>query len=181
LGVGRWDGISYRRMLTGFIVSFAMALVTLLNIRQGVLFAEYPVRTFFLVFNPWHVPMLVIAMAGMFACYRGLIRRDARRAGTSRHLKTVTIVILTLLVVDLFAYRGVPAARSIASGRLTADWLGAFGVTGWWMPVAQATSYLLNVWHATMLGILLSGLALTVLPDTSSRRSGVQGSPGRSR
>ena len=96
-----------------------MALVTLLDIRRGVLFAEYPARTFFLVFNPWHVPMLVIAMAGMFACYRGLIRRDARRAGTSRHLKTVTIVILTLLVVDLFAYRGVPAARSIASGRLT--------------------------------------------------------------
>ena len=40
-------------MLTGFIVSFALALVTLLDIRRGVLFAEYPVRTFFLVFNPW--------------------------------------------------------------------------------------------------------------------------------
>jgi uncharacterized protein len=143
------------------------------------LFAEYPVRTFLLVFNPWHVPMLAMAIAGMFVCYRGLIRRDAHRAGPSRHLKTVTIVILTLLVADLFAYRGVPAARSIASGRLTADWLGAFGVTGWWMPVAQATSYLLNVWHATMLGILLSGLALTVLPayfESYVRRPGFTGS-----
>jgi uncharacterized protein len=166
-------------MLPGFIVSFALALVTLLDIRRGVLFAEYPVRTFFLVFNPWHVPMLGMAIAGMFACYRGLIRRDARHPGTSRHLKTVTVVILTFLVADLFAYRGVPAARSIASGRLTADWLGAFGVTGWWMPVAQATSYLLNVWHATMLGILLSGLALTVLPayfESYVRRPGFTGS-----
>ena len=166
-------------MLTGFIVSFVLALVTLLDIRRGVLFAGYPVRTFFLVFNPWHVPMLGIAVAGMFACYRGLIRRDAHRARTSRHLKTTAIIILALLVVDLFAYRGVPAARSIASGRLTADWLGAFGVTGWWMPVAQATSYLLNVWHATMLGILLSGLALTVLPayfEPYVRRPGFTGS-----
>jgi uncharacterized membrane protein YraQ (UPF0718 family) len=151
-------------MMIGFIVSFALALLTLLDIRRGVLLAEYPVRTFFLVFNPWHVPMLVMAMAGMFACYRGLSRRDAQLSGTPRHLKALTFSILALLVVDLFAYRGVPAARSMASGRLTADWLGAFGVTGWWKPVAQATSYLLNVWHATMLGILLSGLALTVLP-----------------
>ena len=83
-------------MLTGFIVSFAMALVTLLDIRRGVLFAEYPVRTFFLVFNPWHVPMLAMAIAGMFVCYRGMIRCDAHRAGPARHLKTVTIVILTL-------------------------------------------------------------------------------------
>jgi len=42
--------------------------------------------------------------------------------------------------------------------------LNAFGVTAWWRPFAQATSYLLNVWHATMLGILISGLALTILP-----------------
>src|SRR5262249_51224815 len=58
----------------------------------------------------------------------------------------------------------VPAARSIASGRINVEWLNAFGVTAWWRPIAQATSYLLNVWHATMIGILISGLALTVLP-----------------
>ena len=152
-------------MLTGFIVSLALGLLAVLDIRRGVLFAEYPVRTFFLVFNPWHVPMLAVAVAGMIVCYRGLRRHDALRAGASRSLKALTLVILALLIVDLFAYRGVPAARSMASGRLTADWLGAFGVTGWWKPLAQATSYLLNVWHATMLGILLSGLALTVLPS----------------
>ena len=151
-------------MLAGFIVSFALTLLTLLDIRRGVLFAEYPVRTFFLLFNPLHVPMLAVGMAGMFACYRGLRRLDARRSATPRHLQAVTLVILALLVIDLFAYRGVPAARSLASGRLAVDWLGAFGVTGWGLPFAQATSFLLNVWHATMIGILLSALALTVLP-----------------
>ena len=90
----------------------------------------------------------------------------ARRASFQHRAlsQAADVIILALLLADLFAYRGVPAARSMASGRLTADWLGAFGVTGWWKPLAQATSYLLNVWHATMLGILLSGLALTVLP-----------------
>jgi uncharacterized membrane protein YraQ (UPF0718 family) len=151
-------------MIPGFIVSFALALLTLLDMRRGVLSAEYPVRTFFLVLTPWHIPMLAAALGGMFVCYRGLRGLDAQRPGAPRHLKGLIVVILALLVIDLFAYRGVPAARSMESGRLTADWLGAFGVTGWWRPFAQATSFLLNVWHATMLGILLSGLALTVLP-----------------
>jgi uncharacterized membrane protein YraQ (UPF0718 family) len=150
-------------MIPGFIASFALALLTLLDIRRGVLFAEYPVRTFFLVFTPWHIPMLAVAAAGMFVCYRRLRRLDAEQSATPRYLKGLTLVILALLIVDLFAYRGVPTARSMASGRLTADWLGAFGVIGWWRPFAQATSFLLNVWHATMLGILLSGLALTAL------------------
>jgi uncharacterized membrane protein YraQ (UPF0718 family) len=52
-------------------------------------------------------------------------------------------------------------------------------VTGWGRPFAQATSFLLNVWHATMLGVLLSGLAMTVLPiylTSYVTRSGFTGS-----
>jgi hypothetical protein len=93
-----------------------------------------------------------------------LRRLDARFSGGSGYLNALTLTILALLVIDLFAYRGVAADRSIASGRLAVDWLGAFGATGWQRPFAQATSFLLNVWHETMLGILVSGLALTVLP-----------------
>lgn len=154
----------YRGMMVGFVVFFALTLLTLLDVRRGFLFADYAVRTFFYVFNPAHVPMLAIGIAGMFACYRGSNILEAQLSGTSRYLKALTLSILVLLVSDLFAYRGVPAARSMASGRIALDWLGAFGVTEWWKPLAQATSYLLNVWHATMLGILMSGLALTVLP-----------------
>lgn len=61
-------------MLAGFIVSFALALATLLDIRRGVLFAEYPVRTFFLVFSPWHVPDAGDSDGGNVRCYRGLTR-----------------------------------------------------------------------------------------------------------
>jgi hypothetical protein len=67
-------------------------------------------------------------------------------------------------VIDLFVYRGVPAARAIGSGTLRADWLQAFGVSGWLWPFALSISYLLTVWHATMVGILIAGLAVTALP-----------------
>ena len=125
-------------MIPGFIASLALALLTLLDVRRGVLFAAYPVRTFFLVFNPWHIPMFVVAAAGMLVCYRRL--RACESPLTSRWLRSLTLVILALLIADLFAYRGVAAARSIASDRLAVDWLAAFGVTAWWKPAAQATS-----------------------------------------
>ena len=81
----------------------------------------------------------------------------------ARAIKPLAFVIAVLLVADLFGYRGVPSARSIAAGRINVDWLNAFGAVGRLRPAAHATSYLLNVWHATMIGILMSGLTLTVL------------------
>ena len=154
----------YRAAMTAFLLSLALTLLTLVDFRRGFLFASYVSRSLFHVFSPWHVPMLVAGIAGMFASYRGMARHDARTSGASRYVKPLTFAILALLIVDLFTYRGVPAARSIAAGRVNVDWLKAFGVTAWWKPFAQATSYLLNVWHATMIGILISGLALTMLP-----------------
>jgi uncharacterized membrane protein YraQ (UPF0718 family) len=67
----------------------------------------------------------------------------------------------------------------MATGRVGMDWLDAFGATGWTRPFAQATSFLLNVWHATMLGILISGLTLVTLPLSLGRyhsRGGLAGS-----
>lgn len=156
--------MAYRGLLTGFVLSLALTLLTLVDFRRGFLFDDYPVRTLFYVFNPVHVVMFALGLAGMSICYRSLRHIEPHTPGTSRYLKALTFVVVAMLVVDLFSYRGVPAARSIASGRVNVDWLKAFGVTTWWKPFAQATSYLLNVWHATMLGILISGLALTILP-----------------
>ncbi len=147
-----------------FVVCLGVALLALVDFRRGFLFAAYPVRTLFYVFNPWQVPLFAAGVVGMLVSFRGLRMREAQDAPTARYLKPLTFAILALLVIDLFAYRGVPAARSMASGRINMDWLHAFGVTAWWRPFAQATSYLFNVWHATMLGILISGLALTILP-----------------
>lgn len=165
--------------MAGFILFLVLTLLTLLDCRRGILFADYPVRTLFYVLHPLHALMLASGIAGMFACYRGSRRLETELSGTSQYVKALTVIILALLVIDLFAYRGVPAARSLASGRINLDWMTAFGVIGWWKPIAQATSYLLNVWHATMLGVLISGLALTMLPvyvQPYMARSGFTGS-----
>jgi uncharacterized membrane protein YraQ (UPF0718 family) len=154
----------YRAFIGGFIAFLALTLLTLLDVRRGFLFRVYPVRTLFHVFTPAHGPMLASGLVGMIACYVGATIIEPRLPDTSRYVKRLTFVIFALLVIDLFAYRGVPAARSIAAGRVNADWLQAFGVIGWKRPIAQATSYLLNVWHATLLGILISGLTLSILP-----------------
>lgn len=155
----------YRAWLIGFVLSLGLVLLVLVDFRRGFLFGAYPIRSLFYAFNPLQVVMLAVGAAGMVVCYRGLraLERDGA-TGASRSLTAFTVIIFTLLVIDLFTYRGVPAARSIAAGRINVDWLNAFGVTAWWQPIAQATSYLLNVWHATMIGVLIAGLALTVLP-----------------
>lgn len=91
----------------------------------------------------------------------------------------MTFILFGLLVVDAFTYRGVPAARAVAAGKVGIGWLEAFGVTGWLRPIALTVSYLLTVWHATFLGALLAGLALTVLPrylQSFFARTGLGGS-----
>ena len=170
--------MTYMAVLTGFMTCLALTLLALLDVRRGFLFADYPVRTLFYVLTPWHALMLVAGAAGMFAFHRGLRTRDAHSQQPAHLVRTLTLVVLALLVIDLFVYRGVPAARSIAVGRVGLDWMAAFGVTEWWRPVAQATSYLLNVWHATMLGLLLSGLALTMLPVFVTPQIGRRGFTG---
>lgn len=149
---------TYRALLAASIFFLALTLLTLLDFRRGFLFTAYPVRSLFYVFHPIHILMLAVGIAGMAACYRRLRDLEALGLSTARYTRMLTFIILALLVIDLFVYRGVPAARSLASGRINVDWLNAFGVREWWRPIAQATSYLLNVWHATMLGALIAGL-----------------------
>jgi uncharacterized membrane protein YraQ (UPF0718 family) len=55
----------YPGMLAGFIGFFSLTLLALLDFRRGFLFAEYPVRTFFYVFTPWHAPMLGVLLSGL--------------------------------------------------------------------------------------------------------------------
>jgi uncharacterized membrane protein YraQ (UPF0718 family) len=154
----------YATCIGGLTVFLAVTLLALLDVRRGFLFDVYPVRTLFYVFTPVHGVMLTSGLVGMIACYWGAKSRESRLSDPSAYVKALAAVIFALLVIDLFAYRGVPVVRSLASGRVNADWLQAFGVVGWRRPFAQATSFLLNVWHATMLGILISGLMLSILP-----------------
>jgi len=153
----------YKLSLAGFVAFLALTLLAIVDFRRGFLFSEY-VRSPYSAYHPAQLAMLAIGVAGMFLCYRILKSYEAREMIPPNYAKTLTFVALGLLVIDLFTYRSVPAARAVASGKLGADWLQAFGVTGWLRPLALSTSYLLNVWHATVLGTLLAGLALTALP-----------------
>jgi uncharacterized membrane protein YraQ (UPF0718 family) len=170
--------LSYQVFVAGAVTFLALTLLTVLDVRRGFLFQTYPLRTFFGVFAPIHAVMLAAGAGGMLACYRGAKDREPS-APVTPSVAGLAIAIFAMLVVDLFAYRLVPATRSIAAGRVGADWLDAFGATGWMRPFAQATSFLLNVWHATMLGILISGLTLATQPLWLGRyysRPGVVGS-----
>lgn len=153
----------YKLSLAGFIAFLTLTLLAFVDFRRGFLFAEY-VRSPYSAYNPAQLAMLAIGAAGMFLCYQILKFYEARETISPNYPKILTFVMLGLLVIDLFIYRGVPAARVVASGKLGADWLQAFGVTGWLRPITLSISYLLTVWHATLLGILIAGLALTALP-----------------
>ena len=153
----------YKFSLSGFVIFFTLTLLAVLDFRRGFLFAEY-MRSPYSAYHPAQLVMLVIGIAGMLLCYWLIRSFEEHQTIPADYAKALTFVVLGLLVADLLTYRGVPAARAVASGKLSADWLQAFGVTGGWRPIALSISYLLTVWHATLLGILIAGLALTVLP-----------------
>jgi uncharacterized membrane protein YraQ (UPF0718 family) len=151
----------------------------LLDVRRSFLLDAYAVRTGFGTFAPIHAVMAVAALVGTAVCYHLLRRQEARVSDSARYSRVLGASLLALLVLDLLAYRGIPAARSLASGAVGADWLRAFGAAGWMKPLAQATSYLFAVWHATLLGILIAGLAMLVFPagvGAYSTRQGFRGS-----
>lgn len=158
----------YKFSLAGFVLFFALALLALVDFRRGFLFSEYT-RSPYSAYHPMQFVMLALGIAGMFLCYQFLKSFEERGTVSSETVRVFTFVVLGLLVLDLLTYRGVPAARAVASGKLSADWLQAFGVTGWWRPIALSVSYLLTVWHATLLGILIAGLAVTILPKYLQR------------
>lgn len=171
----------YKWSLAGFVAFVTLSLLTIVDFRRGFLFTKYTLTTPYFVFNPWHVLMLAVGVAGLWVCYRSLKRYEASPGSVipAGYVKGLTFILFGLLVVDAFTYRGVPAARAVAAGKVGIGWLEAFGVTGWLRPIALTVSYLLTVWHATFLGALLAGLALTVLPrylQSFFARTGLRGS-----
>jgi uncharacterized membrane protein YraQ (UPF0718 family) len=153
----------YKLSVAGFVLFLALTLLALVDFRRGFLFTDY-IRSPYLAYHPAQVAMLGIGVGGLLLCYQCLKSFESREKVAGGYVQALTFILLGLLVVDLLTYRSVPAARALASGKLGADWLDAFGVTGWLRPIALSVSYLLTVWHATLLGILIAGLVLTVLP-----------------
>lgn len=171
----------YRWQLAFFVGFMALGLVALVDVRRGFLFDEYSWVTPWAVFCPWHLLMAIASLGGAAALFHRLRQRERSLSGSGLDgtVKLLAFALFGILVVDLLAYRGIAAERVASAGRLGAGWLDAFGVTGWARPFALTGSYLLTVWHATLLGVLLAGLALTVLPRylrSLFERTGVGGS-----
>lgn len=158
-----------------FLASLALLLLTLVDIRRGFLFSPYVkvgAPSTLLNLNLYQLPLLLLGGLGAWLSYQYLKRLETGLKKPSPNLgpltKALAIVIGTLLVIDLFIYRGVPASRFIAAGTMKVG-TGTMGISqaislasfpGWLQPLGEGINYLLLVWHATLLGILLGSLFL---------------------
>jgi uncharacterized membrane protein YraQ (UPF0718 family) len=162
LAVERAGG-RYVLLVAGLLVGTALALLALVDFRRGFLMGAYWASTPYFAFHPVQLLLFVLGCAVGYLSWLGLRATEAISAYRygSGYLRSLILILGLMLVVDLFTYRGVAAARAAMAGKLSAGWLDAFGVQGWLRPVALSLSYLATVWHATLLGILLAGLAAT--------------------
>ena len=164
--------VEYLYTLCKCVVFLALMLMAIVDFRRGFLFSgfsqpwDYIAKTPFFIFSPVQVLLLVTGASGLLLNYRSLKNQEACNPNVAPeiYLRWFGAMIFALIVIDLFLYRGVAATRAVLNNKVGADWLNAFGVSGWLKPFALTGSYMLTVWHATFLGILLSGLALTLLP-----------------
>lgn len=163
---------------TVFLVSFGLLLLTIVDVRRGFLlpttaYAKVGAPSVLLYLNELHLPLLLAGSLGVWFGYRLIVRLDATAERMSALVKVLAVGIGLLLVVDLFTYRAVPAARALAAGKLGVGKAIPFdALPAWLEPLGYAANYLLLVWHATVLGLLLGGLYLAVAPGLASRLSG---------
>ncbi|MBI2958170.1 MAG: permease [Chloroflexi bacterium] len=161
-----------------FLASLGLLLFAVVDIRRGFLlpaaaYAKVGAPSVLLYLNVWHLPLLLAGGVGLWLGYRLVARLHGTPEGMSRLVRVLAIGIVVLLVVDLFTYRAVPAARALAAGKLGVGQAIPYDALPPWVePFGSAANYLLLVWHATVLGLLLGGLYLTVAPGIVSRLSG---------
>ncbi len=167
----------YYTGIAAFLVSLALLLLTVVDIRWGFLFSPdfFKVGTpsVLLNLNPGQLPMLLIGGLGVRLAYRYMKGFENKVEGKRLNLKTLTtiaaIAIGALIVIDLFTYRGVPASRTLEAGKMSPG-AGIMGqglaipvasLPRWLQPAGDGINYLLLVWHATLVSILLGSLFLT--------------------
>lgn len=157
--------------LLALLSSLALVLLAIVDFRRGFLFAKaaYIAKNPYFVFSPFQLVLVMVGVAGVFYFGRRLREPHARSANA------MLIGVFILLLIDAGLYRGVAAARALDAGKIGTDWLGAFGVVGSLKPFALSASYVLTVWHATVLSCLGAGLALVALPRILK---GAVGQPG---
>jgi uncharacterized membrane protein YraQ (UPF0718 family) len=162
----------YLRVVT-FFVFFAVLLLTVVEMRRGIglpaaAYRQLGAPSAFLYVHPVHLVFLGLGLVGAWLAYRAMARREGelRQRGVelTRARNLLALALMVLLVVDLFTYRGVQATRIASAGRLGVSL--TFPVADlplWLRPLGEAVNFLLVVWHATTLGILIGALFLVLL------------------
>lgn len=147
------------------LASVSFVLLAIVDFRRGFLFnkADYIAKSPFFIFSPFQLVLVALGVLGVFY-FRKFVNRPDRR------LANILLGgLFVLLLVDVAFYRGVAASRALDAGKIGIDWLSAFGVEGVFKPVVLGLSYILTVWHATLLSCLGAGLGLLALPRVLSR------------
>ena len=157
----------YYADLVALAASIGLLLFTVVEMRRAFLFplSDYlkiGVPSAILYLDLRHLPLLVVGILGVWLSYRHLAQKERDLVGRGIDLSRLTrlfgVGLLALFIVDLFIYRGVPASRTAAAGKIgvgRAIPLELF--EGWLRPLGEGVNYLALVWHATVLGILSSG------------------------
>jgi uncharacterized membrane protein YraQ (UPF0718 family) len=178
--------LGYWVFYVGLVLGLVLVLLTILDIRRSILFSGLPQPWGYQISNSFgalsygHAVLGAVGSLLTVAGVLGLRRWEHVVPATvnRRSVRVLALLLFVLLVTDLFLYRGVAATRNLQKGSISAAWLDGFHWTGWWKPVGIAFSYTLTVWHATLLGLLLSGLAMVCLPfrlESWARRRGLVG------
>jgi uncharacterized membrane protein YraQ (UPF0718 family) len=174
----------YLACLAALLVSLGLVLLTGLDMRRGILLAmaaysKLGSPSAVLHFHPLHLPLLFVGMLGAFVAYRWLARREVDLRARGHDLRWARnvfgLALMGLLVADLFTYRIVQARRIFDAGRLGLSFsIPVQDAPVWLRPVAEALNYLLSVWHATILGILIGSLLLVLLVSSGLLRSAMR-------
>ncbi|HEY8475424.1 MAG TPA: permease [Chloroflexota bacterium] len=164
---------AYFLALGTFFLSCGALLLTVVEMRRGILLpmADYwklGAPSAFLHVHAAHLAFLALALFGAWRSYRAMARREANLLRWGLDLtvarNALALGLMALLVVDLFAYRGVQAARIASVGRLGVSvTFPVAELPTWLRPVGEAVNFLLVVWHATALGLLIGALFLVLL------------------
>ncbi len=157
--------------LVAFFATVVLLLATIVDMRRAFLldtgaYQKLGAPSAFLYYTPWHVVVLVSALLASWALFR-LLRsvESGLDSNLLRRMRNVLgALLMGALIVDLFVYRIVQAQRVAAAGKASvAKTFAIDALPGWFRPVGEAVNFLLVVWHATMLGILLGALFLVLL------------------
>jgi|UniRef100_A0A7C1K4V3 uncharacterized membrane protein YraQ (UPF0718 family) len=163
--------IEFGLALAAFFGSVLLILATVVDMRRAFLldptsYQKLGSPSAFLYYTPWHFGVLVLALLVSWLTFRllraaetGLTVTELRRART-----VLAVLLMSALIIDLFVYRIVQAERVAAAGQAgIAKTFAVDALPSWLRPFGEAINFLLVVWHATILGILLGALFVVLL------------------